>query len=79
MNTIPTVADRIGLQLRNFEILDESNKALVFSNVENFRELLLYHLNKADNLYYEHQTTLREQPILNEKLRMRIDETIKRF
>jgi hypothetical protein len=78
-NTTTTPADKITLQLKNFKALDESNKALVFSHQENFRQLLLYHLKKAEDIYYEHQTTLREQPKLNEELRMRIDETIRRF
>ena len=71
--------ERIELQLHNFNILDGSNTALAFSHQENFRQLLLYHLKKADDLYYEHQKTLREQPNVNEELRMRIDATIKRF
>lgn len=79
MNNTYWPKERIELQLHNFWILDESNKALVFSQQENFRQLLLYHLKKAEDIYYEHQTTLREQPKLNEELRMRIDETIRRF
>ena len=79
MNTPQTPAERINLQLHNFNIIDEGNTALAFSHQENFRQLLLYHLKKADDLYYEHQKTLREQPNVNEELRRRIDETIKRF
>lgn len=65
--------------MHNFDILDDWNSRLAFQYQENFRSMLLYHLKNADNLYYEHQETIGEQPTIAKELRECIDAHIKRY